>query len=129
LDTVPPSASLVPVPNVVGWDLKRGSEEISNVGLVPKVADKQRSGKITKLRPPGGTQVSPRSPVTVWVSTTTPPWVAIVLCALAAIAVAYPLAKKIWDWLHPPKVELCPVLDPGDQKLEKVGPLVAAEGG
>jgi hypothetical protein len=55
--------------------------------------------------------------------------VAIILGALVATSVVYLLAKKIWDWLHPPKVELCPVLDPGDQKLEKVGPLVAAGGG
>jgi len=71
------------------------------------------------------------TPVEVWVSVGPPPWlwVAIILGALVATSVVYLLAKKIWDWLHPPKVELCPVLDPGDQKLEKVGSLVAAGGG
>jgi hypothetical protein len=117
------------VANVVGWDLKRGWEEISNVGLVPKVAGEKRSGKITKLNPRAGKQVPSGSTVTVLVSTPPPPpWVAIVLCALAATAVVYLLVRKFWDGPHP-KVELVPSKDYGEQKLEKVGPLVAAGGG
>src|SRR5437899_1578952 len=49
LNTGRPSESLVTVPPVEGWEYKLGANEIMKAGLVPRFADKQRSGKITKL--------------------------------------------------------------------------------
>jgi hypothetical protein len=70
---------------------------------------------------------------------------AIILGAVAVTVVVYLLVRGPKIELVPSKddgeqqivspvplpfaLELCPVLDPGDQKLEKVGPLVAAGGG
>ena len=117
------------VPDVIGFELNQGFNAISKAGLVPRFAGKKRSnrraGEIMHQRPPAGTPVKPGSEVWVWVASgPPPPWPII----LAAAAVVYVLVKIVKKLIWPVRVELCPVLDSGDQKLEKVGPLVAAGG-
>jgi beta-lactam-binding protein with PASTA domain len=126
--------SRVYVPDVIGSELKQGSDAISNADLVPRFAGKERSnrraGEIIHQRPRARTPVEPGSQVWVWVASGPSfPW-AIILGALAAVAVAvvYVLVKIVKKLIWPVRVELCPVVDSGDQKLEKVVPLVA-EGG
>jgi hypothetical protein len=140
LDAISKAGLIPPLPQSVG-------KERSN----------RRSGEITRQDPPAKTLVKRGTPVEVWVSVgSTPPpppppspwhWVAaIILGALAATGIMHMIPAPT------PKVELvsfkdygeqqiassgplafalelCPVVDLGDQKLEKVGPLVAAGGG
>ncbi len=118
----------------MGLELKQASAEISNAGLRPRLVGKVRlnlrSGEIARQKPQTGTLVKRGTTVEVWVSAP-PSWVAVVVSAVAATVVVYVLAKIVKivkELIWPVRVELCPVLDSGDQKLEKMGPLLAAGG-
>ena len=126
--------SLVSVPDIVGLVPERGLAALTKARLVGRPANKKMStyrfGKITRQDPPARTMVKPGSTVTVWVSDgrlTPPPdstwdWKSFLLGIILAL-----IATKLLRQKPQSAFQLRPVLDPGDQVLVKVGPLVKAE--
>jgi hypothetical protein len=140
----PVSESLIPVPNVMNFELKRGFAEISKARLVPQFVSKERSnrrsGEIARQEPPAGTLVKPGSSVRIWVAKSVlppppprgdhSPWdwksfpqnvrlgMAIILSALITIIAA--------KFFKPNPPELVPFKDYGEQRVTPPGPLVFA---
>jgi hypothetical protein len=93
-------------------------------------------GMVSDQDPPANAPVPPDRVVKYWLASPAPDglwehvksFLGVIFVALAAAAVLYVLVKIVKKLICPVRVELCPVLDPGDQKLEKMGPLVAAGG-